>query len=351
MLEGAQERLRHPGAVQPGAGLVTRLALEGGDAADAELGHEEWPALLFRDEAEDRPYLRPQSAVDLRGVPEVPVDVDGPGIEEVAHVVCEVLEPLGLRLPSGRRPKEVAAHEVDSAADVPCAQLGVEEPVHLLVLGKRDACRVRLVEQRHPEGLADPERVDPLGEHVGEARHVGERERDAAPLPRDVDAGARPLRKRHGSFERLHAVGERPLGRVEEDPHERRPEGHYLALEHRQGGGRPADVRVDVLVELDAEAVEPADALGRGEQGLGAGDAPAPPTRGHPAGRAGRAPRPRTSQPTCSPDDLGPRPSFPGPRMGSSAAPGQPCHVSTSRHRWHAALRFRGTTEVATPRR
>ncbi len=345
VLEGAQERFRHPGPVQPGSRLVAGLAFERRDASHAELRHEERTSLLRRDRAEDRPHLGAQSAVDLAGVPEVPVDVHGPRIEEVAHVVREVLEPLGLRLAErAGRAEEVAPHEVDVAADAPRTKLGVQQPVHLLVLGKRDARRVRLVEERHPE-LGDAQRLDPLGEHVGEPRHVGERERDAAALPRDVDPGSRSLRERHGALERVHPVGERPLGRVEEDPDERGSEPHDLVLERSQPGGRPAEVRVDVLVELDAEAVESADPLRRCEHELGT--------------RSGAVRRLLTTlERQCrerSEDAHRNKPDCPTNSAHgvpfSRAAQAQRCHRSNSTHRGVPLGGLRRTTDRAIRRR
>ena len=110
---------------------------------------------------------------------------------------------------------------------------------------------------------------DPLGEDVGETDHVRHGEREAAALPRDVDPGVRAMRERDGARERRHPVGERPLGRVEEDADEGRPKGHHLALERRKRSRGPADVRVDVLIELDAEPVEGADAERGREDELG----------------------------------------------------------------------------------
>ena len=168
--------------------------------------------------------------------------------------------PVGLRLPEpARRGQDAATHEVDAIAHAAGAQLRIEQPIGLLVLGKAQQTRVRLVVQRHPERAGDALVLEQVGEDVGEARHVLHPERERAPLPRDLDRRLRAVRELHRPDERGHPVGERPLAVVEEHPDVPRPERQHLGLQTREIRRRPADVREYVLVELPAEAAEASD--------------------------------------------------------------------------------------------
>ena len=118
-----------------------------------------------------------------------------------------------------RRAEQVAAHEVDVVAHVSRAKLGVEEPVHLLVLRERDARRVRLVEERHPES-AIPSTV--IRSASTSAKRDMLASANGTPLPCQVMLiRGPPVGQRNRPIERRHPVGERPFGRVEEDADER----------------------------------------------------------------------------------------------------------------------------------
>ena len=123
---------------------------------------------------------------------------------------------------------------MDPVAHAAGAQLRVEQPIGLLVLGQGQQTRVRLVVQRHPERAEDASVLEQVGEDVGEARHVLHRERERAPLPRDLDRRIRAVRELHRPDERGHPVGERPLAVVEEHPDVPRPERHHLGLQTRE---------------------------------------------------------------------------------------------------------------------
>jgi hypothetical protein len=164
--------------------------------------------------------------------------------------------------------EQAVRHESQGLSDAAVAELAVEEAVHLLVLRRRDPRRVRLVEEGDPERV-DAVVVDDACEEVGELRHVRQRERDAAPLPGDVDPRAGALREHHGPVEGVHPIRVRPLGRVEEDADELRLQPVDQRVVRCDVGRRPTDAGVDVLVQLPAEADEAAhDAAVRGEREL-----------------------------------------------------------------------------------
>ena len=146
------------------------------------------------------------------------------------HSVCDA---------SDRRPDQIAAHEPDAITHASLAELPVEEPVDLLVLGERPLRRVRLVEHRHPKAVSGSV-LHEAGKHAGEAVHVLHDEVERAPLPRDVDLRIRAVRERDRSDERVHAVRECPLGLIEEDPDELRLEREHLRLERTEPRWRPS---------------------------------------------------------------------------------------------------------------
>ena len=257
------------GPVRPEPGIRVLLPVEAAEAADAVLGDVERAALLVGDGGIDRPHLVEEAPIDLAGIPEVPEDVDRPGIEQVGHVLRHVAEPVRLALAErARGADEVATHEADAVADAAVTQVAVEQPVALLVLGERETSRVRLVEERHPE-RADAAVADQVGKDVGEARHVRLGEGERAPLPGDVDLRARTAGKVDRSHERGHSIAVGPLTGVEEDPHELRLKAEHLRFEAGQARRRAADRRVHVLVELPAVAAEAADEHAVGEREVG----------------------------------------------------------------------------------
>ena len=260
VLEGVDVRLRERRPVLPGARIDRPAGIP--DPARGVLGDVQGLPLRRGQRVPDLPDLG-QPAHQLGRVPVVPVDVHRPGVEEVGHVRREEGEPLVLGLPErAHGSDEVTAHEADLRADAEALQVGVEQPVELLVLLHRDPAGVDLVLDRHPAQARDAFRSHEVGERVREREHapggIG-----CSAAPGDVDRCARALRKLRRADERLPQI--RICVRVGEEEEadevgvERDDLGFHVLHVLLGDADVAADRRVDVLVELRAESREVGD--------------------------------------------------------------------------------------------
>ena len=121
--------------------------------------------------------------------------------------------------------------------------------MNLLVLRQCPLGRVRLVEEGDPE-TRDRAILEEHAELVREPVHVVHRELERAALPGDVDVGSRAIRQAHRLLEGAQTISVRPGRGVEEDANELRIERDDLRLDAVEPWRRPADLGIQVLVQL-----------------------------------------------------------------------------------------------------
>jgi hypothetical protein len=136
----------------------------------------------------------------LKAWPELvvsPVDVDRPGVEDVGHVLREMVAPSCLIVLD-----QIAAHQADLLpSKAVLVQMHAKLAVEIFVLVEFDLCAVGFVSDRNPAKLRRTVIVDEAGEDVGKSLHVPVGMILAAPRPRDVDCRGCRLRELHRPFE------------------------------------------------------------------------------------------------------------------------------------------------------